>query len=125
MAGMENNPVVYHLFDINDNTQLINNNTNKYFYMTNFKLLFLSKGARPDLQELVAFLTEQVNVGGPLQALFIKFFFTSVYQQLNLTNTLFSNLLSLKKNVHMSRKSDINKNLFQTSLRYASMNLFF
>ena len=58
MAGMYNTPPPeYNLFDINNNKQLLYKNTKKYFHMMAAKLMFVSKGAIPDLQGKVAFLT--------------------------------------------------------------------
>ena len=47
MAWKENNPTEDHLFDINSNTQLLEDETKKYFHTMTAKLLFLLKGARP------------------------------------------------------------------------------
>ena len=41
MVGMENTPTADHLFDINDNPQLLDEYTKQYFYMMTAKLIFL------------------------------------------------------------------------------------
>ena len=62
MAGMSNTPVSDHLFDVNGNLQIFWEKTKQYFITMTNMFLFLSKRARPDLQEAVAFLTTVVNV---------------------------------------------------------------
>ena len=58
---MEYNPTPDHLFQINDNPQLLDKNNNKYLHTMNAKLIFLSKGTIPNLQESVTFLMTRVK----------------------------------------------------------------
>ena len=50
MTGMKNTPGEDHLFDINGNPQILDEDTKQYFHTMDTRLLFLSKRARPDLQ---------------------------------------------------------------------------
>lgn len=62
MSGEATTPAAEHLFDVNtNNPQLLDEETSQYFHTMMAKMLFLSKRARPDLQEAVAFLTTCVK----------------------------------------------------------------
>ena len=61
MLGTSNNPTKDHLFDINDNPQLLDENTKTYFHTMTSKVLFLSKSSSPDLQKSPSFLKKRVK----------------------------------------------------------------
>ena len=61
MAGEATTPAAEHLFNINNNPDPLGEELSQYFHTMTAKLLFLSKRARPDLQEAIAFLTTRVK----------------------------------------------------------------
>ena len=61
MSGMPNIPAVCHLFDIDKNPQMPDNNTKQYLNTITDKLLFLSKSSKPNLQESVSLLTKRIR----------------------------------------------------------------
>ena len=53
--GMANSPAADHLYMVNNsNPQLLNEEDKQHFHTMTAKLLFLSKPARPDIQQAVA-----------------------------------------------------------------------
>jgi hypothetical protein len=62
MAGVATSPAAEHLFEVNViDPEFLSEEDGKYFHTMTAKLLFLSKRARPDLQQAVAFLTTRVR----------------------------------------------------------------
>jgi hypothetical protein len=62
MNGVASSPAAEHLFEVNDvDPDLLPEKDAQYFHTMTAKLLFLSKRARPDLQQAVAFLTTRVR----------------------------------------------------------------
>ena len=62
MDGESTTPAAEHLYEVNnDNPELLAEDTAQYFHTMVAKMLFLSKRARPDIQEAVAFLTTRVK----------------------------------------------------------------
>ena len=55
-------PNVEHIFEVIDNPQLLDEGVKQYFHTMNYNILFLSKRARTDLQEAVAFLMKKMKV---------------------------------------------------------------
>jgi hypothetical protein len=62
MAGEAASPAANHLFTINQEPVLLNEENSEMFHHHTAKLLFLSKIARPDIQTAVAFLTTRVRL---------------------------------------------------------------
>jgi hypothetical protein len=61
-AGFATSPAAEHLYTVNDvDPELLNEEDGKYFHTMTAKLLFMSKRARPDLLQAVAFLTTRVR----------------------------------------------------------------
>ena len=54
MSGTATSPAADHSFDANPNPTHLDEETSHHFHTMMAKLLFLSKRARPDLQEAVA-----------------------------------------------------------------------
>jgi hypothetical protein len=61
MGGEAATPAAGHLFEVNENPQLLDENTANMFHHNVAKLLFLCKRARPDIQTAVAFLCTRVK----------------------------------------------------------------
>jgi hypothetical protein len=62
MEGASTSPAAEHLFEVNNtDPDLLSEMDAQYFHTMTAKLLFLSKRARPDLQQAVAFLTTRVR----------------------------------------------------------------
>jgi hypothetical protein len=62
MEGVATSPAAEHLFKVNDtDPDGLSEKDAQYFHTMTAKLLFLSKRARPDLQQAVAFLTTRVR----------------------------------------------------------------
>jgi hypothetical protein len=62
MEGVATSPAAEHLFEVNDvDPDLLPTEDAQYFHTMTAKLLFLSKRARPDLQQAIAFLTTRVR----------------------------------------------------------------
>lgn len=61
MGGIAASPAADHLFEVNPNPTYLSEEDSQHFHTMTAKLLFLSKRARPDLQEAVAFLTTRAK----------------------------------------------------------------
>lgn len=62
MEGVATSPAAEHLFEVNNvDPDLLPEKDAQYFHTMTAKLLFMSKRARPDLQQAVAFLTTRVR----------------------------------------------------------------
>jgi hypothetical protein len=61
MDGEAATPASDHLFTVNENPVLLDEETSQMFHTNTAKLLFLSKRARPEIQTAVAFLTTRVR----------------------------------------------------------------
>jgi hypothetical protein len=62
MNGVATSPAADHLFEVNQvDPALLDEEDGNYFHTMTAKLLFLSKRARPDIQQAVAFLTTRVK----------------------------------------------------------------
>jgi hypothetical protein len=61
MEGVAATPAADHLFQVNEDGEKLKETDAQYFHTMTAKLLFLSKRARPDVQEAVAFLTTRVK----------------------------------------------------------------
>jgi hypothetical protein len=62
ITGSATSPAANHLFDINPNSSQLNNIDKKRFHTAVYKLLFLSKRARPDIILATNFLTTRVHL---------------------------------------------------------------
>ncbi|CAB9528879.1 hypothetical protein SEMRO_2342_G324130.1 [Seminavis robusta] len=62
MNGTSPDPASEHLFDTSDNDAVpLNSESVEYFHTMVAKLLFVSKWARPEIQQAVAFLTTRIK----------------------------------------------------------------
>lgn len=62
MAGEATSPAAHHLYEVDlENPTKLDEDTSSYFHTMVAKLLFLTKRARPDLLQAVAFLTTRVK----------------------------------------------------------------
>ena len=61
MDGTATSPAAEHLFQIQDNIELLDETTSEFFHATVAKLLFLCKRGRPDIQTAIAFLCTRVQ----------------------------------------------------------------
>lgn len=62
MEGVATSPAAEHLYEVNEvDPDILLDKDAQYFHTMTAKLLFLSKRARPDLQQAVAFLTTRVR----------------------------------------------------------------
>ena len=61
MSGVAATQAADHLFLVNEQADKLSEEDSQYFHTTTARLLFLSKRARPDIQEAVAFLTTRVK----------------------------------------------------------------
>jgi hypothetical protein len=59
--GVSATPAAAHLYDVNADAESLDKDTAKQFHTITAKLLFLSKRARPDLQQAIGFLTTRVK----------------------------------------------------------------
>jgi hypothetical protein len=61
MDGTATSPAAEHLFQIQDNIELLHESKSEFFHATVAKLLFLCKRGRPDIQTAIAFLCTRVQ----------------------------------------------------------------
>jgi hypothetical protein len=61
MDGTAKSPAAEHLFQIQDNIELLDESDRKFFHATVANLLFLCKHGRPDIQTATAFLCTRVQ----------------------------------------------------------------
>ena len=59
--GVATSPVANHLFDVNDDCENLSEEKAIFFHHIVYKLLFLCKRGRPDIQTAIAFLTTRVK----------------------------------------------------------------
>ena len=59
--GDSTTPAAEHLFDVNDNSTKLSEEHAIFFHTIVYKLLFLCKRARPDIQTTITFLTTRVS----------------------------------------------------------------
>jgi hypothetical protein len=60
-AGISVTPAAGHLYEVNKNAEPLDKSMSENFHTLTAKLLFLSKRARPDLQQAIGFLTTRVK----------------------------------------------------------------
>jgi hypothetical protein len=68
MDGTAVTPAVNNLFEVTSTTPKLDKTESEFFHSTVAKLLFLCKGARPDIHTAVTFLTTRVASPDPTLA---------------------------------------------------------
>ena len=61
LEGKVTSPAQHHLFQVNEDSKILDKNKKEIFHSVTAKLLYLVNRARPDLETLVSFLTMRVT----------------------------------------------------------------